>query len=249
MKQLGFCLAICLLISSVVRVARAADELLPGKQIATSLKVVVGDEKKEETVRYLQFLPQQYKADGPAFPVILFLHGSGERGTDIEVVKKWGPPSIVEKQADFPFIVISPQCPPNQGWDARVMVPLVDHVCKTLNADADRVAITGLSMGGRGTWDTLVLAPNRFSAGVPLCGPGDISTAEKLVHIPIKAYVGAKDTQRVVDGMTELTNAIKKAGGKQVEFTIYPELGHNIWSDTYAKPELYEWIKQQKRAK
>jgi predicted peptidase len=136
-----------------------------------------------------------------------------------------------------------------QGWDAKLLVSLVDHVCKLVNADNDRVSVTGLSMGGRGTWDTLALAPKRFSAGIALCGPGRIEDAPKYVHIPIKAIVGAKNKQRVVDGMSKLTAAIKAAGGTQIELTVHPNLGHNVWSKTYSQPALYDWLAKQKRSK
>ncbi|MBC8290566.1 MAG: hypothetical protein H8E37_09635, partial [Planctomycetes bacterium] len=120
----------------------AADQK-PGTQIATKLTVAVehDGEKKDVEVRYLQFLPENYTSDGKALPLILFLHGSGERGTNIDLVKKWGPPRIVEKKKELPFIVISPQCPSGRGWDTQELLTLVEHTLKTLNADSNRVAM------------------------------------------------------------------------------------------------------------
>jgi predicted peptidase len=228
---------------------RAADQK-PGTQVATRLTVSVVEEatKKDVEVRYLQFLPEDYKSEGEEKPVILFLHGSGERGTDIELVKKWGPPRIAEKQKDFSFIVISPQCPSGRGWDTRELLPLVEHTCKTLNADPDRVYVTGLSMGGYGTWELIAAAPKRFAAGMPLCGRGDLSKAAMLIGTPIHTVIGGQDRKTTNDAVRELVEAVKAAGGKNIELTIHEDLGHNVWSKTYGNPETWKWLLSHKRA-
>jgi predicted peptidase len=222
----------------------------PGTQVATKLTVSVIEEatKKDVEMRYLQFLPEDYKSDGEARPVILFLHGAGERGTDIELVKKWGPPRIAEKQKDFPFIVISPQCPGGRGWDTRELLALVEHTCKTLNADPDRVYVTGLSMGGYGTWELIAAAPNRFAAGMPLCGRGEISKAKKLISTPIHAVIGGKDRQTTNDSVRAIVEAVKAAGGKNIDVTLHEDLGHNVWSRTYENPDTWKWLLSHKRS-
>ncbi len=181
----------------------------PGKQVPTSVTVTtdVDGKQQEVEIRYLLFLPKGYQADGPAMPVILFLHGAGERGKDIELVKKWGPPRIVENNAAFPFIVVSPQCPQGRGWHVPRLLKLVDHVCESLNADRERLYVTGLSMGGRSTWDLIAAAPRRFAAGIPLCGPGNPRDAEKLVGTPLWAVQGGKDRPRFIEGMQAMADA------------------------------------------
>ena len=161
---------ICVLVAFSVFLngrSTAADQK-PGTQIATKLEGTIETDgvKTDFEVRYLQFLPESYKADGEPRPVILFLHGAGERGDNIDLLKKWGPPRIVEKKQEFPFIVISPQCPKNRGWESAKLLPLVEHTLKALNADPDRVYVTGLSMGGYGTWDIVAASPHRFAAGI-----------------------------------------------------------------------------------
>ena len=227
-----------------------AAEQKPGTQIATRLTVSVGDDadRKDVEVRYLQFLPEDYKSDGEAKPVLLFLHGSGERGSDIELVKKWGPPRIADKQKDFPFIVISPQCPSDRVWDTRELLPLVEHTCKTLNADSDRVYVTGLSMGGYGTWELIAAAPKRFAAGMPLCGRGEPATAAMLIHTPIHAVIGGQDRQTTNDSVREIAAAVKAAGGKNIKVTLHEDLGHNVWSRTYENPETWKWLLSHKRS-
>lgn len=222
----------------------------PGTQIATKLAVTVGEGagKKDVDVRYLQFLPNDYSSDGETKPVILFLHGSGERGSDIELVKKWGPPRIGDKQKDFPFIVISPQFPSGRGWDTRELLPLVEHTCKALNADTDRVYVTGLSMGGYGTWELIAAAPKRFAAGMPLCGRGEPATAANLIHTPIHAVIGGQDRQTTNDSVREIAAAVKAAGGKNIKVTLHEDLGHNVWSRTYENPETWKWLLSHKRS-
>lgn len=227
----------------------AADQQ-PGTQIASRLTVFVGEgaARKNVEVRYLQFLPENYRVDGEALPVLLFLHGSGERGSDIDLVRKWGPPRIAEKQKDFPFIVISPQCPSGRGWDARELLPLVEHTLKSLNADSRRVYVTGLSMGGYGTWELIAASPHRFAAGMPLCGRGDPAKAGSLAGTPIHAVIGGKDRQETNESVEAMVEAVKAAGGKHISLTRHEDLGHNVWSRTYSDPKTWKWFLSHQRA-
>ena len=194
---------------------------------------------------YLLFLPREYETSDKAWPLILFLHGAGETGSDLEKVKIHGPPKIVESQPEFPFIVVSPQSP-RRGWNAEYLNVLLDEILSSYRVDRDRVYLTGLSMGGSGTWDLASLYPERFAAIVPICGTGDPNTAEQLKDLPVWVFHGAKDTGVPLSRSKSMVEAFEKAGGN-VRFTVYPDAGHDSWTETYANPELYRWLLQQKR--
>ena len=210
--------------------------------------------QKEVTVMvkadYLLFLPEGYGQD-PAkkWPVILFLHGAGERGADLNKVKAHGPPKIVEQRKDFPFIVISPQCPEGKWWEPDVLVGLLDDVlAKHPAADRERVYLTGLSMGGFGTWQTAIEYPDRFAAIAPICGGGSRYRARGIKHIPTWVFHGDKDEVVPVEASIEMVDALKAAGG-DVQFTRYPDAGHDSWTVTYDNPKLYEWFLSHKLGK
>lgn len=213
-----------------------------------SFKARVDGEKTETAVHYWLFLPQQY--DGKEkLPLMLFLHGAGERGDDLEVVKKWGPAKIVASRKDFPFVVASPQCPSGKRWNAAAMAALVDDLAGRLSIDKTRIYVTGLSMGGYGSWDLMARYPKIFAAGVPICGGGDPETAEVLKEIPIWVFHGDKDTAVPLARSQQMVEAIKKVGGDKVKLTIYPGVGHNSWSATYANQEVYDWLLSHRRGK
>lgn len=191
---------------------------------------------------YLLFLPEEYGKD-PAkkWPVILFLHGAGERGSDLNKVKAHGPPKIVEQKQDFPFIVISPQCPEGQWWDPAVLIALLDEVSASHAVDSDRVYLTGLSMGGYGTWETAIRHPDRFAAIAPICGGGSKHQVRRIKDVPAWVFHGDKDEAVPVAASIEMVDALKAAGG-DVQLTRYPEAGHDSWTETYNNPKLYEWF-------
>lgn len=207
------------------------------------------DKEIKATVKadYLLFLPQEYGKD-PAkkWPVILFLHGAGERGADINRVKAHGPPNIVEQKKDFPFIVISPQCPEGQWWDPQVVVALLDEVSAAHAVDTDRVYLTGLSMGGYGTWETAIRYPDRFAAIAPICGGGIPYRVGAIRHVPTWVFHGDKDTAVPVGRSIEMVDALKRSGA-DVQFTRYPDAGHDSWTETYDNAKLYEWFLSHKR--
>ena len=215
-------------------------------QIAT-LKVMADGATQEVQLPYLLFLPQSY--DGKTeLPLLIFLHGSGERGPgNLELVKKHGPPKIVESKPEFPFITVSPQCPKDQRWSPEQVVALVNQVAERFHADRDRLYITGLSMGGYGTWATTTAYPKMFAAAVPICGGGNPESADTLVDLPIWVFHGAKDTAVSLERSEKMVEAIRAAGGKQVELTIYPEAGHDSWTESYNNPQLYAWLLKQSR--
>jgi predicted peptidase len=194
---------------------------------------------------YLIYIPERY-AEEDAWPLVLFLHGVGERGSDLEKVKRHGPPRLIGEGRQFPFLVVSPQCPEGRGWIPAELLAMVDEVCGKYKVDPDRVYITGLSMGGFGTWALAAFAPDRFAAMVPICGGGDPSTAAKIAQIPTWVFHGAKDAVVPLAASERMVMAMEKQGA-QVRFTVYPEAEHDSWTETYDNPELYQWLLQQRK--
>jgi predicted peptidase len=198
-------------------------------------------------LNYLVFLPAKYERGDEKWPLLLFLHGSGETGDDIEKVKIHGPPKIVGSQPDFPFVVVSPQTP-IRTWIPEVLGALLDEVVKQYRIDEDRIYITGLSMGGAGTWNLAAKYPQRFAAIAPICGSGRPEDAARLKDLPIWAFHGALDSADSVERHQAMVDAVKQAGGN-VRYTIYPDLKHDCWTVTYDNPELYQWLLEHRRKK
>jgi predicted peptidase len=195
---------------------------------------------------HIIFFPFNYLDRGEAWPAIFFLHGAGERGNDLKLVMNQGLPHILKDREDFPFIAIAPQCPDGQYWIPSMVEELVAMSADQFRIDLDRVYLTGISLGGYGTWRTAVEYPNRFAAIAPICGGGDPDKAFAIRDLPVWAFHGAKDTVINISESEEMVNSIKKIGG-DVKFTIYPEGVHDIWSETYDNPLLYEWFLSHKR--
>jgi poly(3-hydroxybutyrate) depolymerase len=226
----------------------ASEEPVPGKQVMQSL---TSPALPGEKLGYLLFLPKDYGKEDRKWPVMLFLHGSGERGDDLKLVKVHGPPKLVEAQPDFPFIVVSPQCPKELWWPGdlaqRWLDELLDHVLTRFAADPQRVVVTGLSMGGFGSWTLTARHPGRFAAAVPICGGGDPDDAPQLKSVPFWIFHGAKDAGVPLKLSEEMLLAVTRAGG-QAKLTVYPEAGHDSWTETYNNPAVYEWLLAQRRA-
>jgi len=225
----------------------ADEQPTPGKQVEQHF---VSPALPGERFGYLLFLPKAYGTEHRKWPVMMFLHGSGERGDDLKLVKVHGPPKLVEERADFPFIVISPQCPKDQWWPGDVqqqlLAELLDDVFTRFNADPQRVSLTGLSMGGFGSWTLAARYPNRFAAVVPICGGGDPDDAAQLKSTPIWVFHGAKDVGVPLKLSEEMVSAIQKVGGTP-KLTVYPEAGHDSWTETYKNEALYDWLLAQRR--
>ena len=240
---------------------------VPGKQVLQSMELPAnmsfwtgkieqlgvpkpGDPAKKETISYWLFLPQCDTAKTAAgYPLLLFLHGAGERGNNPELVKVHGPAKIVETEAGktWPFITVSPQCPKGKYWSPQILLKLLDEIERTCPVDKSRVYVTGLSMGGFGSWMLLREAPNRFAAAAPVCGGGDPDWAPIFKDIPIWVFHGDADGAVNPEFSKKLVQAIKDAGGKKVKLTIYPGVGHNSWNNAYSDPELWKWFLEQKR--
>jgi predicted peptidase len=198
-------------------------------------------------LNYLLYLPKDYEQQ-ESWPLLLFLHGAGERGDDIDLVKKHGPPKLIAAGKDFPFIVVSPQCPRGRWWETFELAALLDEIEENYKVDKDRVYVTGLSMGGFGTWALAAYQPERFAAMAPICGGGDPIRARFAAAVPAWVFHGAKDPVVPLERSETMVEALKKARGSvEVKFTIYPEAGHDAWTETYDNPEFYQWLLEHKR--
>lgn len=226
---------------------RAEEKPQPGTQTAQSAEVT-GEKDAKTTLHYWLALPPASETKPAAgWPLMIFLHGAGERGSDLAVVKKHGPPKLVGAMPELnKFIIVSPQCPEGRWWDIDALKGLIDHTVKTQAVDKDRIVITGLSMGGFATWGLLAKHPDLAVAAVPICGGGDPAAAEKFKHVPIHVFHGSKDTAVPQKKSDEMVEALRKAGGKP-EYTIFPEAGHDSWTDAYSSPKLYQWMLDQKK--
>jgi predicted peptidase len=205
--------------------------------------------RKVVRLNYWLYLPEGYgEADGP-WPLMLFLHGGGEKGDDLDLVLKHGPPKLISEGTQFPFIVASPQCPGDSRWPAQIeaLHALLDDLESEYDIDPDRVYVTGMSMGGYGTWALGCDRPGRFAALVPICGGGDRWRAKVLKEVPVWVVHGGKDTVVPPECSEEMVAALRKAGAEP-RHTVYPEAGHDSWTETYENDELYEWLLAQHRA-
>jgi predicted peptidase len=200
------------------------------------------------------------------YPLVVFLHGAGERGDDDEKQLVHGVPEFLKKEnrEQYPCFLAAPQCPEGQKWvdvdwgaDAnpqpkepsepmRLVLELVDSLQKDYPIDAKRIYITGLSMGGFGTWDAIARKPEQFAAAVPICGGGDEATASKIAKIPIWVFHGGKDNVVKPSRSRNMIEALKKAGGEP-KYTEYPDEGHASWVPAYKDAEMMKWLFAQRR--
>jgi len=208
------------------------------------------------TLNYLLFLPKDYDSKSDhRWPVMLFLHGAGERGTTLTKVAVHGPPKLVKSKPEFPFILISPQCANGERWHDEALLALLDDVMGRYRTDPARVYLTGLSMGGYGTWSLGTKYAERFAAIAPICGGGEIidillasgKQSAALQSLGIWAFHGGKDPVVPLNESERMIAVLKRVGCKDVELTVYPEAGHDSWTEAYANPKLYDWFLQHAR--
>lgn len=202
--------------------------------------------------KYVLFIPHDYKGD-KVYPVILFLHGAGESGTDGKKQATVGlAPAIKKREKTFPFIAIFPQADKaaRGSWTAESpyaqrALKILEQVQKDYKVDSKRVYLTGLSMGGYGTWSLAAAFPDKWAAIVPICGAGDPSAAAKFKDVPCWAFHGDKDGAVKVEGSRDMIKALKDAGGSP-KYTEYPGVNHNSWDMAYGTSDLYDWLLMQK---
>jgi predicted peptidase len=212
---------------------------------------------------YRLLKPKDYDS-AKQYPLVVFLHGAGERGDDndkqlVHGMNDFASDKIMEK---YPCFVIAPQCPTGSSWASFRRNPeqgaepakplgqtldLVESLTKEFSIDKKRLYISGLSMGGFGTWDALVRNPDMFAAAAPICGGGDPAKAEKIAKLPIWVFHGDADPAVNVERSREMVEALKEAGGSP-KYTEYEGVGHDSWTATYKNPEFYEWLFDQRKS-
>lgn len=221
----------------------------PGQQTALSSTV-----SGTSTHNYLLYLPQNYNRQDK-FPLLLFLHGAGERGGnavgengDMNLLKAHGPPKQISAGKEFPCIVVSPQCQTDGWWEAAELSDLLDHIEANYSVDPNRIYVTGLSMGGFGTWALAAYEPDRFAAIAPICGGGNAIGLRyrKPIQAAVWAFHGTADTVVPIRESEEMVEAVKARKGN-VKLTVYEGVGHNSWTQTYDNEELYTWLFSQRR--
>ena len=259
------------LIIPVIPVAtQANEETVPGRQVVRSVELPAStstwdygrekmknigeprpvDDSKRDTVRYWLYLPLDYdkQAEGDGTPLLLFLHGAGERGDrpeEIDKVKVHGPPKLLDRpefQKNWPCVTVSPQCKHNFAWSPEQLMLLLDHIEKEFRIDKNRIYVTGISMGGFGTWMCLHDSPKRFAAGAPICGGAKPEWAKAVKDIPIWNFHGDQDGAVPFALSQGIVDAIKAAGGCSIIFTVYGGAGHDVWTRTYDNRLLYDWL-------
>jgi predicted peptidase len=257
-KSCVFALAALSLVFAVPAVSRAADA-------KEAFKPRVFEAPSGRKLRYRLMEPQNYDPQ-KKYPLVLFLHGAGERGDDnvIQLVHGMNDFAKDENREKYPCFVVAPQCPKGQQWvnvpwsdDAHTQpekpsdplqdtFDLLQALRKEFSIDSQRLYVTGLSMGGFGTWDLIQRHPDLFAAAAPICGGGDEKQAARLAKLPIWAFHGDQDTVVKPARSRNMIAAIKAAGGEP-RHTEYPGVGHNSWAPAYSDPKLLEWLFAQRR--
>ncbi|MFM7205954.1 MAG: prolyl oligopeptidase family serine peptidase [Planctomycetaceae bacterium] len=229
-----------------------------------TVRVADGDARVEFPFRVLRPAPLE---PGARHPVVLFLHGAGERGTDNAAQLKFLPRWMAEPEnrRRHPCFLVAPQCRPDHAWsmldwetkraaplppaptaDLAAAVAALDEVLATEPVDPDRIYLTGLSMGGYGSWDLAARHPERFAAVLPICGGGDEATAARLAALSIWCFHGADDPVVPVEGSRRMMAALSAAGGRPV-FSELPGVGHDSWTPAYRNPAVLDWLFAQRR--
>jgi predicted peptidase len=251
-------LGITLLVAA--QAASAADDQWQKLYEAKTYKDAAGN-----ALPYRLLTPEKIEP-GKTYPLVLFLHGAGERGDDNAAQLMHGAGEFAKSanRQTYPCFVVAPQCPAKKGWvevdwgrsahtmkekpsePLRLALELVDKLAAELPVDKGRIYVTGLSMGGYGTWEAAARRPDFFAAALPICGGGDLAQAAKLKNLPLWAFHGDKDPGVPVGRTTAMIEAIRKAGGAP-KMTIYSGVGHDCWTRTYADPAVLAWLFEQKK--
>ena len=221
---------------------------------------------ENDTLLYRLLEPEK-KCPFKKYPLVVFLHGSGERGNDNERQLIWGAGAFINEDSrkNYPCYVIAPQCPKDKRWlelhwalethdmpeeaseTMSLVMELIEKSIDEFPINERKIYVTGLSMGGYGTWDLISRMPNKFAAAAPVCGGADEKQAHKLVDMPIWVFHGADDSVVPAVRSQNMVRAIKEAGGEKIIYTEYPGVGHGSWKPTYKNPEFLKWMFSQKK--
>ncbi len=245
LSRIALCISFCFIADASKGFGQGASGQTASGQTAKRFE---GEIRVSVAYDYFLYLPKAYATESKAWPLVLFLHGSGESGSDLEKVKIHGPPKHVAAGDDYPFVLVSPQAPSSRkGWEPAALNALIDNVVATHRVDKNRIYVTGLSMGGYGTWALAQAYPDRFAAIMPVCGGGDPSKVEPLKNLPIWIFHGGKDTAVPVKRSEEMVEALKSIQAPGVKFTLYPDAPHDSWTETYSNPEVWKWLLEQSK--
>ena len=245
--------------------ATAGENARPVDPTVAAFEARTYTDAKGETLLYRILKPENYDAK-QKYPLVVFFHGAGERGTDNVAQLKHCVATFIkpEVRAKYPCFVLVPQCPQNQKWvdtdwssqkgempkapspSMRKTLELTDALQKEFSIDAGRLYVSGISMGGYATWDVLCRKPEMFAAGVPICGGGDDAKVGPMAKVPVWAFHSEDDNAVKVERTRVMIKAIKDAGGSP-KYTEYKGLGHNSWTKAYSEPELLPWLFAQRR--
>ena len=195
---------------------------------------------------YVKYLPKDLDSS-KKYPLVIFLHGAGERGDDLDLAMRHGYMKYVREEGrEYPFIFVAPQCPNGKYWGCYTesLLAFIDEMIETLPVDEGRVYLTGLSMGGTGTWMTAMAAPDKFAAIAPICGSGIVWNGGAIKNIPIFVYHGDCDEIVPITESIGMLRAVNKNGGK-AQLKICYGVGHNAWDHAYTDDALLEWLLSQ----
>ncbi len=197
------------------------------------------------TLGYALTLPTDYK-EGEHLPMIVFLHGVGERGNDIDLVEVNGIPKLFMPDNDYRgyrVITLSPQCPVEYGWNKLTaeLMELIEGIAEKYGADRTHIALTGISMGGFGTWEMAMTYPHYFSCICPICGGGSTWRAGKIAHLPTRVFHSEFEKVVPVQHSIDMVNAVNACGGK-AELVLYDSEDHNCWDRTYTDTDIIPWL-------
>jgi predicted peptidase len=198
------------------------------------------------SLRYRVYLPSDYPNRGTRWPLVLFLHGAGERGSDLALLDRTGLTKLAAARS-LPFVLVAPQVPEDETWSTTALATLLDRLVSQFRIDPDRVYLTGLSMGGFGAWDLATTHPDRFAALVSISGGGNPVPACRLRHVSVWLVHGQQDDVIPVQESELLARRLQACGGR-VRLTVYPDAGHDAWSRTYEDPAFLEWLLAQRRS-
>ncbi|MHC1770606.1 MAG: alpha/beta hydrolase-fold protein [Flexilinea sp.] len=202
----------------------------------------------ENIFPYLIYYPDDYPLANERLPLIVFLHGGGERGIDPHLLTCHSLPSLCERGLSERCLVFSPQCPEKGDWYLYIadLMDCIDQISDIYDPDDSKISLTGISMGAYGVWELAITYPSRFSALAPICGGGMAWRSNMLKNIPVWAFHGQIDEIVDVRCSVEMVNAVNQAGGN-AKLTVYESIGHDSWNSAYNDPNLIKWLIQQSR--
>ncbi|MBQ8885867.1 MAG: prolyl oligopeptidase family serine peptidase [Clostridia bacterium] len=204
----------------------------------------------ESVFDYLLYLPKTYSAE-KKYPLLVFLHGAGERGNELFVLKCHSIPKIFDGDVDYEAIVVSPQCKAGKTWnsDPKQVVAFIEDMKQKYSVDEDAVSITGISMGGFGTWQVIMDNPSLFAAAAPICGGGMAWRADTILNLPLRIYHGEIDDAVNVFYSKDIYRVLEKRNAKDAKLFLYPNVGHDVWNQAYGETDLIEWLISKRREK